>query len=193
MKRSRRSSRFAILSLLVLVLAACSDNSLSTEPLSAAERSAAAKASQVTTQAASSTAADGTVTQTEVTSLDTRSAGPNTLIKQTSRGVIDGTLAGSFEDELSVTIHPNGTFTTQFILTCTCTVAGKEGVVTITAADRGELLSPDLASFSGRATIKQGTDELTGLQGAFGIEGTVDVAIGLSSYSYSGQIRFLPQ
>ena len=191
MKHSRRSASFAILTLLVLMLAACSDNPLSTEALEVTERSAASKASQATAQVASSTAANGTITQTEITSLDVRSAGPNTILKQTSRGVIDGTLTGSFEDELRVSIHPNGTFTTKFILTCACTVDGKAGVLTITAADRGELVSPDLASFSGRATIKKGTDELTDLRGVFEIEGTVDVASGLSTYSYSGKMRWV--
>lgn len=193
MNLSRRSVRYALLTLLALVLAACSDNPVSTELLDVSGHFAAPNVSQSFAKAAAPITASGTVIQTEITSLDVRLAGPNTMLKQTSRGVIDGTLAGSFEDDVSVSIHPNGTFTAKFTLTCACTVDGKEGVVTITAADRGELVSPNLASFSGRATIKEGTGELSGLRGVFDIEGTVDVASGLSNYTYSGQIHFPPQ
>jgi hypothetical protein len=193
MNHLSQSTRYAILALIALVLVACNDNPLGTESFERTERAAAPKASQSIAKAAPSAAASGTITQNEITSLDVRLAGPNTMLKQTSRGVFAGTLAGSFEDELSVSIHPNGTFTAQFTLTCTCTVDGKEGVLTITAADRGEMVNPNLARFSGRAVIQDGTDELAGLRGGFDIEGTVDVASGLSHYTYAGPIRFLPQ
>ncbi|HMB94352.1 MAG TPA: hypothetical protein VKP65_26120 [Rhodothermales bacterium] len=193
MNHSRRNLRYATLIILALVLAACSDNPVSTGLFEVSEHPAAPKVSPSIAKAATSNTASGTVIQTEITSLNVRLAGPNTMLKQSSRGVLDGTLTGSFEDELSVSIHPNGTFTTKFTLTCACMVDGKEGIVTITAADRGELVSPNLASFSGHATIKESTGELSGLRGVFDIEGTVDVPSGLSNYTYSGQIHFPPQ
>jgi hypothetical protein len=191
MDHSSRNTRNAIMIIFALVLAACSDNPVSTERLEVPVQAAAPEVSKA--KAPTSIPASGIVTQTEIISLDIRQVGQNTMLKQTSRGVLDGTLTGSFEDELSVSIHPNGTFTTKFTLTCECTVDGKEGVVTFTAADRGELVSPDLATFAGHATIKRGTGELSGLRGVFEIEGTVDVPSGLSNYTYSGQIRFPAQ
>ena len=137
-------------------------------------------------------AAGGTFTQTEVTSLDVRTAGPNTILDQTSRGVITGTLDGDFEDRLKVTIHPNGRFNAHFTITCECTVAGREGILESVAGDTGELVTPDLATFAGRAVINGGTGGLSGLRGVLGIEGEVDVPTGLSTYTYSGTIHFAP-
>lgn len=138
------------------------------------------------------TPAGGTFTQTEVVSLDVREAGPNTILEQSSRGIITGTLDGGFEDRLKVNIHPNGRFTAHFTITCECTVEGREGVLEIVASDTGELITPDLAVFAGRAVINGGTGGLSGLRGVLEIEGEVDVSSGLSSYTYSGKVHFAP-
>lgn len=193
MNHTSRNAHYVIALLLALVVAACGDNPVSTERAAASETHATLELPRPAAQAATSMPASGTVMQTEIISLDVRQAGPNTILKQTSRGVLEGTLAGSFEDDLKVTIHPNGTFTTRFTITCACTVDGQEGVVTITATDRGELVSPTLARFAGHATINRGTGALGGLRGVFEIEGTVDVPSGLSNYTYAGQIHYAPR
>lgn len=146
----------------------------------------------VTANAATHMAASGTFTQTGITSLVPSTAGPNTILEQTSVGVLSGTLSGPWEDRLRVVIHPNGRFNTSFWITCTCTVEGKSGTLEIRAQDTGELVSPTLAAFEGRAVIISGTDELAGLRGSLHIEGTVDVTTGLATYDYSGTIRFTP-
>ena len=137
-------------------------------------------------------AASGTFTQTAITSIDVGVAGPNTIIDQTSAGTLTGTLAGQFEDDLTVVIHPNGKFDARFTIRCMCTVDGKLGVVEMVAEDAGELLSATLAAFAGRAVIKGGTGALSGLRGVLQIEGTVNVTTGLATYGYTGGIHFEP-
>jgi hypothetical protein len=60
------------------------------------------------------------------------------------------------------------------------------------AGDTGELVSPTLAVFAGRAVINAGAGALSGLRGVLRIEGTVDVTTGLATYSYQGDIHFAP-
>lgn len=139
--------------------------------------------------AAAHTAASGIFTQTGITSLDVRQAGPNTILKQTSTGSVSGTLSGSYTDDLRVVIHPNGRFNAQFAIRCDCTVAGEEGILELVASDTGELVSPTLASFAGRATITGGTNALADLRGVLEIDGTIDLLSGLSEYTYSGRIH----
>lgn len=164
------------------------------EPLVAPvpEQAKPARPSLAVAKASPHTAAGGTFTQTAINSLEVRLAGPNTILEQASEGLVSGTLSGDFKDRLKVVIHPNGRFNAHFTITCECTVEGKEGVVEFVAGDTGELVGPDLAAFEGRAVIKGGTGELSGLHGVLEIEGTVDVPSGLSTYTYSGTIHFTP-
>lgn len=143
-------------------------------------------------QSAQHVAASGTYAQSAITSLDVRLAGPNTVIEQTSMGSMAGTLSGSFEDEVRVVIHPDGRFNAQFTITCQCTVDGKQGVLEFGATDTGEMVGPNLATFAGRAVIRGGTGELSGLRGVLEIQGTIDVGSGLATTSYSGNIHFRP-
>jgi len=136
-------------------------------------------------------AASGNFTQTAITSIDVSVAGPNTIIDQTAVGTITGTLTGHFDDDLKVVIHPNGKFNANFTIRCVCTVDGNLGVIEMVAEDTGELLSPTLAAFAGRAVIK-GTGALFGLRGVLQIEGTVNVTTGLATYGYTGDIHFEP-
>ena len=138
------------------------------------------------------TAASGSFNQTAITSLEAQTAGGNTILHQTAVGVISGTLTGHFADDLTVVIHPNGKFNARFTITCSCTVDGKFGVVEFVAEDTGELLSPTLAAFAGRAVINGATGDLSGLHGVLQIEGTVNVTTGLATYSYTGDIHFAP-
>ena len=135
------------------------------------------------------TPVSGDFVQTGVTGYSERAAGRNTIINQTSIGVMTGSMTGSFEDELRVIIHPNGTFTTQGSLTCQCVVDGKEGWLTFVIADRGEITGPESAAFSGRAVIRAAGGELSGMRGVLDIEGVVNTGNGLSTYAYSGALR----
>lgn len=136
--------------------------------------------------------ATGNFEQNAITSLNVSAAGGNTILDQTSVGTITGTLTGHFEDDLKVVIHPNGKFNAHFTIKCSCTVDGKFGIVEMVAGDTGELLSPTLASFAGRAVIKSASGDLAGLGGVLEIEGTVDVVTGLATYGYTGDIHFAP-
>ncbi|HET6604277.1 MAG TPA: hypothetical protein VFG21_08700 [Xanthomonadaceae bacterium] len=147
----------------------------------------------VCTQAAANgpphSTASGVFTQTGINSLDVQFAGPNTIIEQTSEGSVIGTLSGSYEDAIRVVIHPSGKFNAKFTIVCDCTVDGKQGFLYLVATDTGELVSDTQAIFSGRAVITGGTGELSGLRGVLQIEGTVDVATGLSEYDYVGWVH----
>ena len=134
-------------------------------------------------------AASGTFQQTGVTSVEVGAAGPNTIIEQSATGVVSGTLSGTYEDDVRVIIHPNGTFTTEFTIVCQCEVDGAEGVLEMRARDRGAITGPNTASFDGTATIVAGSGDLTGMHGVLRIEGEVDLTSGLSVYSYHGQLR----
>lgn len=134
-------------------------------------------------------AASGVFTQTGINSLDVQSAGPNTIIEQTSEGSVIGTLSGSYEDAIRLVIHPNGKFNARFTIICDCTVDGKQGYLYLVATDKGQLISDTQAIFSGRAVITGGTGELSGLRGVLHIEGTVDVVTGLSEYDYVGWVH----
>lgn len=134
--------------------------------------------------------ASGTFSQSAITSLNVQSAGGNTKISQASVGSISGTLSGPYQDDVKVVIHPNGKFNAGFTITCTCTVGGKSGTLVLRANDKGELVSPTLATFAGRAVIISGTGDLAGLRGVLDIEGTVNVSTGLATYDYSGTLNW---
>ena len=178
--------RAAVSMMAASMLLACEHDPVRVESVAAAKPVVgdAAASAQMT--------ASGTFNQTAVTSLDAQTAGGNTILKQTAVGAINGTLTGHFEDDLTVVIHPNGKFNAHFTITCTCTVDGKVGVLEIVAGDTGELASPTLAVFAGRAVINGGTGGLSGLRGVLRIAGTVDVTTGLATYGYAGDIHFEP-
>ena len=154
-----------------------------------APESAATALTPAMAHAVPHTDAVGTFTQTAITSLEVSQAGPNTFLEQTSMGLVAGTLSGSYTDDLNVTIHPNGRFNAHFTIRCECTIDGRHGTVEFVASDRGELVSPTLAAFAGRATITGGTGELSAVRGVLEIEGTIDLATGLATYAYSGRIH----
>lgn len=186
------NSRFSVIVVLAGLGFGCGQLPLSpTEQMASGPPPPQAAAAHAASGAAAH-AASGTFAQTAVTSIDVRSAGPNTVIEQTSEGTLTGTLAGTFDDDVKVVIHPNGSFTANFTITCVCTVDGKQGVVRMVATDRGQRISPDVASFSGRVVITGASGALTGLGGVLKIEGTVDVPTGLATYDYDGTIRFTP-
>jgi hypothetical protein len=133
----------------------------------------------------------GTFTQTGIISLESRSTGPNLILEQMSTGVATGTLSGTFVDNFTVVIQPNGQFSAQGTLTCMCTVEGKEGLLALVLTDTGEIVN-GTPTFSGRDVIKGGTDELADLRGVLQFEGTVDLTTGLSTSTYSGEIHFHP-
>lgn len=150
---------------------------------------AVAPLSSVVPEPAAAVSSAGSFAQTGITSLHLETQGPVTIIDQTSFGTVDGTLSGSFEDDLKVVIKPNGTFSATFTLTVSCTVDGRQGVLTFQAADVGQIVGPTSAQFAGVAVIKDATGELAGLHGKLEIEGVVDLASGLSTYSYEGTLH----
>ena len=166
---------------LALVAAACHEI---TQPPATVDNPTASAQAQV-----AAVAAAGEFTQTSIMSLEVSAAGPNTIIDQTSEGVITGTIQGTFEDDLHVVIRENGTFNTTFKIICQCEIGGQSGTLEFSATDTGEMTSPTGASFSGRAVISKATGDLAGTTGMLEIGGTVDLASGLSTYAYSGTVR----
>lgn len=138
--------------------------------------------------ATSPTAASGIFSVTQITSVSIEPAGGgNFIIQQTTTGIFNGTLSGTYADEFRAVAHPNGFVNAQGTITCTCTVAGKSGTIVISQTSRG----PVGASFQGKAVIVSGTGDLANLQGTFDLEGTVDPN-GFATVTYSGQIHFDP-
>lgn len=133
--------------------------------------------------------AAGTLTQTEVTGFELRVAGSNVIIEQTTRGVMSGTLSGTVEDTVRVIIHSDGTFEASGTTICACFLDGNQGQVELAITDTGEQTSPNTSRFTGRAAITRATGDLSGLAGRLDIEGTVDLATGLSTIGYSGEIH----
>lgn len=133
--------------------------------------------------------ASGTFEQTGITGMEVSSAGPVTLIEQTSVGEVSGTMEGGFEDELNVVILPGGVFVANFVLTVACSVDGQEGTLTLQATDVGEIVGPDVAEFTGVAAIVDSSGGLAGMHGQLNIEGTVDLTTGLSTYTYAGSLH----
>lgn len=167
--------------LLLLVAAACGQTGTSPET--------DVVPTQAATAAAVGIAASGAFQQNAIVSLETRSAGPNTIIEQRSTGTISGTMSGPYEDELRVVIHPNGTFNAHFTIRCACEVDGRSGDIEMVASDRGRVTGPTTADFSGTVTIRSASGDLAGLRGVLAIEGSVDLASGLSTYGYEGTLR----
>lgn len=182
------NARFSVSILLLATVAGACDQPAAPP----AERAEPEMSPLVMEQAPMHVPAAGTFAQTAITGLDVRTAGPNTILEQTSEGTISGTLAGPYQDDVKVVIHANGRFNAHFTITCQCTVDGKQGVLELVASDTGRLVSPDVAVFAGRAVITGGSGELAGLRGVLEIEGVVDVPSGLSTYTYSGRIHFPP-
>jgi hypothetical protein len=142
-------------------------------------------------QASPPTPASATFTQTAPTGFDIRVAGPNLIVEQTTVGSVSGDWSGTFEDRLSLVIHPNGMFTAQNRITCACTVDGRSGDLELLVANSGEPDSQGVPTFAGSAVITGATGELSGLGGVFDVAGTVDLS-GLSTTNLSGQIHFHP-
>lgn len=171
--------------LLLPALGACG------EPVAPGEGDPAAMPEISSAMAPAPLAASGTFTQTGINGINVTTAGPNTIIEQTSTGLLSGTLDGTFQDELRVVIHPNGHFNTRFTAVCECTVDGRQGTIEMVLQDDGQLTSPDVAAFSGTGTITDATGDLEGLHGVLTIDGTIDIPSGLATYAYSGTIRFI--
>jgi hypothetical protein len=186
MRTMKAWPKAAISMLVASMFVACEENPVLVESVNATRPVVGNAAASV------KMAASGSFTQTAITSADVKTAGGNTTIVQTAVGVISGTLSGHFADDLKVVIHPNGKFNAHFTITCSCTVDGKFGVVEMVANDTGELVSPTLATFAGRAVIVAATGDLSGLRGVLQIEGTVNVTTGLATYGYTGDIHFAP-
>lgn len=138
------------------------------------------------------TATNATFTQEMLTGFDIRLAGPNTIIEQTTAGSVAGDWNGTFTDSLRVAIHPNGTFTAQNRIICTCTVDGRSGDLDLLVVNTGAPDSQGVPTFAGRAVITGATGALSGLRGVFDVQGTVDMGSGLSTTHLSGRTHTHP-
>lgn len=136
-------------------------------------------------------AASGTITQTHVVAFDARLVGPNLILEQTVLGTFDGTLSGTFEDNLRVVIRPDGRFTGRGSGSCACTVNGLQGMVEYIISDAG-LQVDGVPTFRGQQVVTGATGALTDLQAVLEIAGTVDVGTGLSTIAYSGAFHLHP-
>lgn len=133
-------------------------------------------------------AASGTFAVLSITSFVARPVGGNTFIEQTTAGVFSGTLTGTFEDEISASVHPNGVVGARGTITCTCTFAGKSGTLEFVQVSTGDFAAQ---AFEGRAIITRGTGDLSGLQGVLQLNGTVDPN-GLATVDYVGHLHDHP-
>jgi len=129
--------------------------------------------------------ASGTYTVTSITSFAIDPTGANTFIEQTTSGAFLGSLTGTFEDEISAIVHPNGLVGAQGTLTCACTFAGKSGTLEFVQVSTGDFAAQ---AFEGRAIITRATGDLAGLRGVLELHGTVDPN-GLATVTYEGRIH----
>ena len=134
------------------------------------------------------TSASGTYMVTEITSFMPRTVGNKTVIDQTASGAFSGTLAGPFEDEVTIDIHPNGLVKARGTMTCSCTVAGKSGSLEFVHVTAGEF---DEQTFEGRAIIRRATGDLSGLRGVLEIQGTLDEN-NMATVTYMGWVHSHP-
>lgn len=129
--------------------------------------------------------ASGSWSVTAITGFSLSQAGANLVIRQTTEGVVTGTLSGTFTDEISAVLHPNGKATAQGTLTCVCTVGDRSGAIKLVQVSTGDIPSQTL---SGTATITGGIGDLADLRGTFDLEGAVDPN-GLATITYDGRIH----
>ena len=157
---------------------------------SAASNAAAAAAVATTTAHATATAsavaalqnftAKGTATTLSSTTTSVRQDGSNTISSITLQSVFYGDITGSFTNEETDILHPDKTVTFSGRSTCTCTVAGKSGILmwSYTGTSTAD------GSFQGQFFDIQGTGDLAKLHG----QGTFQ---GQGAHStYSSELHF---
>lgn len=151
-----------------------------------ASNAATAQAHASTTASAAAASqpfpANGSATTLKSTTTATRQDGSNKIVSMTQQGVITGDLKGSYTNEETVTLAADNTGTFSGTITCTCTVAGKSGILTWSytgtqAAD---------GSFQGQVFNMQGTGGLAKLHGQGVFQGQGD------HLTYSCELHFDP-
>lgn len=133
--------------------------------------------------------AAGRFEQTKITKIVTGGGKGAMRIDQESEGKVTGTFAGRFTDVLEVVIRPDDTFSATFTLRVSSSRAGRRGTLELLAADVGRVTSPGKGRFKGVALITKAEGAFAGTRGMLTIEGKVDLATGLSSYTYRGRLR----
>ncbi len=114
--------------------------------------------------------AKGTFTILKRTTTNIRQDGPNKIYSLTQQEVDSGDVSGSYTVEETLILHPDNTGNFSGTSTCTCTVAGKSGILmwsyTGTSTANG--------SFQGQDFDVHGTGDLAKLhgQGTFQGQGT---------------------
>jgi Protein of unknown function (DUF3224) len=127
-------------------------------------------------------AANGTFTTVSSTTTQVQQDGSNKISRMTQQGVIYGGIAGSLTNEETLTLYPDNTGAFSGSMTCTCTVAGKSGIL------MWSYIGTQTAdgSFQGQVFDIHGSGDLAQLhgQGEFRGQG--------SHGTYSSQLHFDP-
>lgn len=105
--------------------------------------------------------ANGTFTILNTTTTNTQHVGQNTIYSYIQQGADNGDVTGTYTDEETFTLHPDGTGAFSGTATCTCTVEGKSGTYTYSFNGTSK---PD-GSFQGQLVVFQGTGDLANLRG----------------------------
>ena len=154
------------------------------EAAATAQATATARVATATAQAlATATAhftANGTFMILNTTTTSFRQDGQNKVYGYTQHGADSGDLSGSYTNEETLTVYPDNTGTFSGKITCTCTVAGKSGILLYSITGT----STASGSFQGQIFDLQGTGDLAKLhgQGVFQGQG--------SQGTYSLQLHF---
>jgi Protein of unknown function (DUF3224) len=135
-------------------------------------------------EAAPPTSASGTFSPSALpTNVVMRSAGPNTIITETTTDVLSGTLSGTSVFQERIVVRADGSFTQHDVQTFTGTVNGVAGTSTSVLAFSG-----DATSFHGHFVFVSGTGGLANLRGQGTFEGSTTTGVG----TYTGQIKMHP-
>lgn len=124
--------------------------------------------------------ANGAFTIIDSTTTGVTQNGQDTITNYIEHGEFTGDLTGSYTLQGTNTVHPNKTGTGSGVITCTCTVKGKSGMlrqsISYTMAADG--------SFQGQTFDFQGTGDLASLQGQGTFQGQGN------NGTYADQLRF---
>lgn len=120
------------------------------------------------------------VTSQTLTSV--RPAGPNTIITGMNTITVTGDVSGSATFEFRQVNHGDGSFNSNGIFTCVCTIDGRSGTFVMRVTGTGSLGPP--LTFSGVAVVLSADGGLDGLHGYF-----VFSQLGATG-TYEGRIHF---
>lgn len=134
---------------------------------------------------AAQTSASGSFTDTSVLYSKVTYSGSNVVYDQANAGFITGTFSGPYVTYVHLTVNPlTGNAVYQALDVCTCTVAGKSGMLYF--HEKGTITQ--FVVLSSTATIQRGTDQLVNQRGAIALQGFVYNQQGLTTGTYAGNV-----